>query len=271
LTINKGFYGVYTYGDELKPGDEMKIGRSVWLREYGSRLESLIAMPQSELEKLREDKAAAERAVFDRLCEATGEWDALAAETALMDRAIAYLKIPAVVHTSNEWKDEGGGYRFKSNTVYQMSYRVYEDTKFDRDTKKHTTKAWYLTWGVTVSDLTKAGNYGYHTAGSHKIAGQNNKRFTKEAEMDKYLAGRIKAYDHLFTKENPPIPQEYAKYFKVYDMLLPGYNVEGEAVRTETAPGRETERPSVLKALTDKNRKETEPGNTNRKPPSPER
>ena len=46
--------------------------------------------------------------------------------------------------------------------------------------------------------------------------------------MEKYLNGRIKAYDHLFTEISPPIPQEYAEYFKVNGMLLPGYTVEGE-------------------------------------------
>lgn len=46
--------------------------------------------------------------------------------------------------------------------------------------------------------------------------------------MEKYLNGRIKAYDRLFTEISPPIPQEYADYFKVNGMLMPDYTIEGE-------------------------------------------
>ncbi|MEE0640820.1 MAG: antirestriction protein ArdA, partial [Acutalibacteraceae bacterium] len=45
---------------------------------------------------------------------------------------------------------------------------------------------------------------------------------------EKYLNGRIKAYDRLFTEISPPIPQEYADYFKVNGMLMPDYTIEGE-------------------------------------------
>ena len=61
-----------------------------------------------------------------------------------------------------------------------------------------------------------------------KIAGQDRKVFTDKAAMEKYLNGRIKAYDRLFTEISPPIPQEYADYFKVNGMLMPDYTIEGE-------------------------------------------
>lgn len=48
------------------------------------------------------------------------------------------------------------------------------------------------------------------------------------SDMEKYLNGRIKAYDRLFTEISPPIPQEYADYFKVNGMLMPDYTIEGE-------------------------------------------
>ena len=38
----------------------------------------------------------------------------------------------------------------------------------------------------------------------------DRKVFTDKAAMEKYLNGRIKAYDRLFTEISPPIPQEYA-------------------------------------------------------------
>ena len=56
----------------------------------------------------------------------------------------------------------------------------------------------------------------------------DRKVFSDKAAMEKYLNGRIKAYDRLFTEISPPIPQEYAEHFKVNGMLLPGYTIEGE-------------------------------------------
>ena len=55
------------------------------------------------------------------------------------------------------------------------------------------------------------------------------------AAMEKYLAGRIKAYDRLFTELAPPVPKEYAEPFKVNGLLLPGYAIEGEPPQ-HTAP-----------------------------------
>jgi hypothetical protein len=271
LPENRKFYNVYNYGDTLDVGHEMKIEHEISLRDGEDRLKKLILLPQDEIEKLRGKSADAEQAVFDRLCEDATEWEAIAAETALMDRALTYLNIPAAVHTSNEWVDDTYGNKSISNTVYQMSYRIYEDKSYDRETKEHTTKAWYLTWNVGIGLPGKEGRYYGSIGAPHTLAGQRNKRFTEKAVMDKYLAGRIKAYSHLFTDENPPIPPEYANCFKFHNMFLPGYRMESETVREETISGRAAKKPSVLKALADKNRKETEPGNTGRKMPSHER
>jgi hypothetical protein len=249
----------------------MKIGHEVSLRDGEDRLKKLISLPQGEVEGLRKESANAEQAVFDRLCKEAEEWETLAAETALMDRALTYMKIPAAVHTSNEWTEDTYGYKSISNAVYQMSYRIYEDTTYDRETKEHITKAWYLTWDVKIGLPAGMERCGGNIWAPHALAGQRNKRFSDNAAMEKYLAGRIKAYGHLFTEENPPIPQEYAKCFKVYDMLLPGYSVNDETMVAETAPGQATEKPSVLKALADKSEKETAPGKTGRKPINAER
>ena len=53
--------------------------------------------------------------------------------------------------------------------------------------------------------------------------------------MEKYLNGRIKAYQHLFTEVSPPIPPEYAEHFKVNGQLLAGYAIEGEERAQPTA------------------------------------
>ena len=65
-------------------------------------------------------------------------------------------------------------------------------------------------------------------ASKQKIAGQERKVFASREALDKYLHGRIKAYQHLFTEIFPPVPPEYAECFKVNGCLLPDYVVEGQ-------------------------------------------
>jgi len=86
--------------------------------------------------------------------------------------------------------------------------------------------AWYVTWDVYVRSPGSYNN-------SHRIAGQNHKRYTDKAAAEKYIEGRIRAYSHLFTEISPPIPQEYAEYFKVNSLLLPGYTIEGQQPKHE--------------------------------------
>ncbi len=61
-----------------------------------------------------------------------------------------------------------------------------------------------------------------------RLPDRNRKVFTDKAAMEKYLNGRIKAYDRLFTEISPPIPQEYADYFKVNGCSCRDYTIEGE-------------------------------------------
>ncbi|EGT5374100.1 TPA: antirestriction protein ArdA, partial [Clostridioides difficile] len=103
--------------------------------------------------------------------------------------------------------------------VYQMNYYIYENTRYDKEAQKSIPYSWTLTWSVRTNSPSRT---------QAKIAGQDRKVFTDKAAMEKYLNGRIKAYDRLFTEISPPIPQEYADYFKVNGMLMPDYTIEGE-------------------------------------------
>ncbi|HBY3612319.1 TPA: antirestriction protein ArdA, partial [Clostridioides difficile] len=102
---------------------------------------------------------------------------------------------------------------------YQMNYYIYENTRYDKEAQKSIPYSWTLTWSVRTNSPSRT---------QAKIAGQDRKVFTDKAAMEKYLNGRIKAYDRLFTEISPPIPQEYADYFKVNGMLMPDYTIEGE-------------------------------------------
>ena len=95
-----------------------------------------------------------------------------------------------------------------------------------------------------------------------EIAGQRRKRYTDKAAAEKYIEGRKKAFAHYFKEISPPISQEYAEYFKVNGVLLPGYTIEGQEPEQSTKTAAEiiseitggdsistTQKPSVLKKL----------------------
>ena len=92
-----------------------------------------------------------------------------------MNRALEYLRTPEVAHTGNEWRKTGNWRDAEeiSNRVYKMTCSVWEDTKYDRETKQSVPVAWYVTWDVYVNSPKEG--YG------EKIAGQNQKRYTDKA------------------------------------------------------------------------------------------
>ncbi|WP_139639543.1 antirestriction protein ArdA, partial [Clostridioides difficile] len=135
------------------------------------------------------------------------------------DKALEYVRTPHVQHPANEWRENEYNRHTRSNRVYQMNYYIYENTRYDKEAQKSIPYSWTLTWSVRTNSPSRT---------QAKIAGQDRKVFTDKAAMEKYLNGRIKAYDRLFTEISPPIPQEYADYFKVNGMLMPDYTIEGE-------------------------------------------
>lgn len=231
-------YDVSDYGDNLRPADRIKIEHSVYIREEQTDISELAALPAEQLQTMRGDSAAAEQKIFESLREATKAWDAQAAQTLLLDKAIEYVRTPPVKHTANKWEREDNGYQSISNAVYQMNYHIYENTQYNKATQKSVPVAWDLTWSVrTNTPDNRRGT---------RIAGQDRKRFGDKSEMEKYLNGRIKAHANLFTELSPPVPQEYVKNFSVNGKLLPGYTLAGEVKQAEqTPPAHETERPEL--------------------------
>ncbi|GAA6521466.1 hypothetical protein K440107A6_13340 [Lawsonibacter asaccharolyticus] len=168
---------------------------------------------------MRSESAAAEQAIFDDLKERAAAWEEQAGRTLLLDKTLEYVRTPHVQHTANEWQTTEHNRHIRSNRVYQMNYYIYENTRYDKEAQKSIPYSWTLTWSVRTNSPSRT---------QAKIAGQDRKVFTDKAAMEKYLNGRIKAYDRLFTEISPPIPQEYADYFKVNGMLMPDYTIEGE-------------------------------------------
>ena len=211
-------------------------------------------MGAENLEAMRQGSIDGEQKAYEIVVAAAKQWEKQAAATQMINRALSYLRTPEVTHTANEWRKTGNWRNDEeiSNRVYRMSCGIWEDTKYDRETKQSVPVAWYVTWDVYVNSPKQG--YG------EKIAGQNQKRYTDKAAAEKYLEGRKKAYSHLFTEISPQIPKQYEHHFTVYGALLPGYTVEGqEPVKTDRTAAdvseggismpEKPEKPSVLGKL----------------------
>ena len=213
-------YSSYDH-DKLEAAHNMRVERTIYIDDNAD-IAALITLPLEQLRAMREESTAAEQAVFEGLQKQAAAWEEQAGQTLNLDKAIAYVRTPEVKHTANKWQAEEYDRHIISNRVYQMRYHIYENTRYDSAAKKSIPYSYSLSWSVHANSPNPDG---YNQA---KIAGQDKKVFADKAAMEKYLNGRIKAYQHLFTEISPPIPQEYAKFFKASGQLLPGYTVEGE-------------------------------------------
>ena len=230
-------YSSYDH-DKLETAETMRIERRIYFESSKADISGLSALPLAELLKMREESAAAEQEVFDRLKEQAAAWEEQAGKTLSLDKALEYARTLPVKHTSNQWEQPDNYRHIRSNAVYQMSYSISENTRYDSAAGKSIPYSWTLRWSIYTN---APGAYG-----QAKIAGQERKVFGSREELDKYLNGRIKAHQHLFTEISPAIPKEYADHFKVNGLLLPGYTVEGEPPRqsVERSPKVEEVKPA---------------------------
>ena len=230
--------------DSLEASHKMKIDRTVYFDTAAEDIAPLTALPLTELQQMRQESTDAEQTIYEALREQAKTWEEQAGRSALLSKAIEYVMTPPVKHTSNEWEKTDYDWHTRSNAVYQMTYHIYENTRYDREQQKSVPYSWSLTWSVRTNGPDNGRNV--------RIAGQERKTYSDKAAMEKYLAGRIKAYDHLFTEITPVIPKEYAQQFKVNGQLLPGYTIEGEEVQKapEAAVTPEPEAAATVQAET---------------------
>ena len=211
--------------DSLDASHKMKIDRTVYFDTAAEDIAPLTGLPLVELQQMRQESTEAEQTIYEALREQAKAWEEQAGRSALLSKVIEYVMTPPVKHTSNKWEKTDYDWHTRSNTVYQMTYHIYENTRYDREQQKSVPYSWSLTWSVRTNGPDNGRNV--------RIAGQERKTYSDKAAMEKYLAGRIKAYDHLFTEITPVIPKEYAQQFKVNGQLLPGYTIEGEEVQKQ--------------------------------------
>ena len=212
-------YSSYDH-DNLEPASTMRIERRIYFESGKADLSELVKLPLAELLSLRAESAAAEQEIFDRLKEQAAAWEEQAGRTLFLDKALEYARTLPVTHTANQWEAPDEYRHIRSNMVYQMSYFISENTRYDSAAQTSIPYSWTLRWSLYTN--APRGNP------LKKIAGQERKVFASREELDKYLNGRIKAHDHYFTEISPAIPKEYADCFKVNGCLLPGYTIEGE-------------------------------------------
>lgn len=176
----------YTHID---PGREIEISTRLYSSNDQDRVAELVKLPRTELGELEEASVALENAIFSKFSEIEAEWLKQAAETVAIRKAKQYLMVLPVDHTSNQWKKDQYENCELSNMVYKMTYRIYEQTHYDRTKQKTVIDAWYLSWYLhynTVRNPTPD-----LTGDGWQIAGQRDKRFTEKADMERLPAGGI--------------------------------------------------------------------------------
>ena len=143
-------YHAYRYGDHLTPGSELKIEHSVVCENVD--ISTLITMGIDSLEAMRQGSIDGEQKAYEIVVAAAKQWEQQAAATQTINRALEYLRTPEIEHTGNQWKDTDNWRADQkiSNRVYQMTCSIWEDTKYDRETKQSVPIAWYVTWEVRI-------------------------------------------------------------------------------------------------------------------------
>ncbi len=197
----------------LTPGANIKIDHTVYAVE--ADMTDLISKPLDELKAMHEECLKTEQSAYEKVIEAARDWEPTAVATRKIERAMEYLAIPSVEHSSNKWIDDDYDRKSISNAVYKMSYSVFEYKSYRSDKPK-----WDLKWYIYTN--SPQNNYNVKIAGQDRV-------FDSKEEMDKYMQGRIKAFSHLFTEISPPIPDNLTRPFTVHGHLLPGYITESDA------------------------------------------
>ena len=227
-------YTVYD-NDTLTPGHKVKIEHNVYSNENAD-LSDLLKLTVGDISALKEKNIAQEQAAYEKAIKGLKEWEALAAITGRYERAIEYLKVPEVSHTSNKWIKDEYGKSTISNKVYKMTYNICERSSWRNNTVKYDVR-----WNI----YTNRPDY----INSYNVAGQERVCATRE-EAEKYIQGRIKAYSHLFTEISPPIPKDLEKSFMVHGHLLPGYVTEEmQKAAAEKSEKPAEKKPSIRKQL----------------------
>lgn len=220
---NETFYEAYgQYVDMLNPGFKLKVEHHIEYNTYRigrPEIAEKVKLSASELKKKREESVKLEQDIYDKMLGTVKEWEAQAAQTLLLDKALEYVNTPAVAHTSNEWQQRKDGSWVISNLVYAMEYKISEDPAGD---KKGT---WLVSWELGINCPARPATEKRYFAGERVIAEQSRKRYDTFEAAQKYIQGRFDLYVGLFRELRPPVPDKFKRHFYVNGCLLPEYTV----------------------------------------------
>ena len=213
--MEKTFYEISSSGTLLREGAYLDIQRSLVYRGERADFTPFLNVPLKELEKQLKASKAEEQKIYDQLKEAAGAWDEHGAQTLLLEKAIEYLKVPEVKHTSNEWKQQEDGSWEISNLVYKMTFSI---VKFGDE--------WKLAWELSyTAPGLSVGHWEYTRSPRQRIEYEGSKKYKTLEGAQKYIQNKFDQYADHFEILSPHIPKEAKPLFSVNGQLLQGYAV----------------------------------------------
>ena len=213
--MEKTFYEISSSGTLLREGAYLDIQRSLVYRGERADFTPFLNVPLKELEKQLKASKAEEQKIYDQLKEAAGAWDEHGAQTLLLEKAIEYLKVPEVKHTSNEWKQQEDGSWEISNLVYKMTFSI---VKFGDE--------WKLAWELSyTAPGLSVGHWEYTRSPRQRIEYEGSKKYKTLEGAQKYIQSKFDQYADHFETISPRIPKEAKPLFSVNGQLLQGYAV----------------------------------------------
>ena len=129
----KDYDNYRTYeNDDLSAGATLKVEHTIIVNE--TDILNLISQPLEKIQAMRDNNVKKETAAFEKVRQSARDWEKKAAITRQFDRAIEYLQVPEVSHSSNKWVNDRDCYNYDctsiSNMVYKMTYRMYDYTSW---------------------------------------------------------------------------------------------------------------------------------------------
>ena len=143
----KDYDNYRTYeNDDLSAGATLKVEHTIIVNE--TDILNLISQPLEKIQAMRDNNVKKETAAFEKVRQSARDWEKKAAITRQFDRAIEYLQVPEVSHSSNKWVNDRDCYNYDctsiSNMVYKMTYRMYDYTSW----RSEKTRRWEVKWSI---------------------------------------------------------------------------------------------------------------------------
>lgn len=209
------FYSINDYSSGLTNGRSITVSNTISYNGENANFTQFLSTPPKELEKQLKASMTEEKKVYDSLKKAIKAWEQHGAQSLLLQKAIEYLKVPEVKHTSNEWKQGKDGAWEISNLVYKMTFSI---VKFGDE--------WKLDWNLSYTAPGLAvGYWSYTRTPRERIDHESGKKYKTMAGAQKYIQSKFDQYADHFETLSPPIPRAAKDLFCVNGQLLQGYSL----------------------------------------------